>query len=187
MSTADTAIRNLVCAALFALASGAALAADAPGLGDKVTEADLAKWDLSIGPDGAGLPPGSGIAAQGAAIYAQKCELCHGKDGGGGIANRLVGGIGTLAGPGEPVRTVGSYWPFATTVFRRRDLRADGLHPQAQRDHRRQRRDECRQPAQGEDAEPRRLRQRLSEQALTSVNYRSGVRSGAPRIHPDIA
>jgi S-disulfanyl-L-cysteine oxidoreductase SoxD len=119
MSTADTAIRSLVCAALFALASsaGAALAADTPGLGAKVTEADLATWDLSIGPDGAGLPPGSGTAAQGAAIYVQKCEVCHGKEGGGGVANRLVGGIGTLAGPGEPVRTVGSYWPFATTVF----------------------------------------------------------------------
>jgi S-disulfanyl-L-cysteine oxidoreductase SoxD len=112
-------MRNLLPAVLFALASstGAVLAADTPGLGQPVTEADLVKWDLSIGPDGTGLPPGSGTTAQGAAIYAQKCELCHGKEGGGGIAAKLVGGIGTLAGPGEAVKTVGSYWPYATTVF----------------------------------------------------------------------
>jgi S-disulfanyl-L-cysteine oxidoreductase SoxD len=112
-------MRNLLSATLLALApsASAALAADTPGLGQPVTETDLVKWDLSIGPDGAGLPPGSGNAAQGAAIYVQKCEVCHGKDGGGGNANKLFGGIGTLAGPGEAVKTVGSYWPYATTVF----------------------------------------------------------------------
>src|SRR5256885_15577411 len=68
----------------FVLAAGAAMAADTPGLGQKVSETDLALWDMSIGPDGKGLPPGSGTPAQGAAIYAQKCELCHGKDGYGG-------------------------------------------------------------------------------------------------------
>ena len=61
----------------------AAMAADQPGLGKPVTEADLALWDISIGPDGVGLPPGSGTPAQGAAIFAEKCELCHGKDGQG--------------------------------------------------------------------------------------------------------
>jgi mono/diheme cytochrome c family protein len=101
----------------FAWLAGPALAGDLPRLGQPVTEADLAKWDLSIAPDGVGLPPGSGTPAQGAVIYAQKCEACHGKDGGGGIANKLAGGIGTLAGPGEAVKTVGSYWPFATTIF----------------------------------------------------------------------
>jgi mono/diheme cytochrome c family protein len=101
----------------FAGFAGPALAGDLPGLGQPVTEADLAKWDLSIAPDGVGLPPGVGTAAQGAVIYAEKCETCHGKDGSGGIANKLVGGIGTLAGPGEAVKTVGSYWPYATTIF----------------------------------------------------------------------
>jgi S-disulfanyl-L-cysteine oxidoreductase SoxD len=114
-------MRSLIGAALaaaaLAFAAGAAGAADLPGLGQPVSEADLAKWDISIAPDGAGLPPGSGTAKDGAAIYAQKCELCHGKEGAGGVAARLVGGIGTLAGPGEPVRTVGSYWPYATTIF----------------------------------------------------------------------
>jgi S-disulfanyl-L-cysteine oxidoreductase SoxD len=61
-----------------------AIAADLPGLGKPVSEAELAAWDMTIGPDGNGLPPGSGTAAQGAAIYAQKCEGCHGKNGEGG-------------------------------------------------------------------------------------------------------
>lgn len=101
----------------FVLGSTATVAADGPGLGQPVTEADLKNWDISIGPDGVGLPPGSGTVAQGAVVYAQKCELCHGKEGKGGPAAVLVGGLGTLAGPGEAVKTVGSYWPYATTVF----------------------------------------------------------------------
>jgi mono/diheme cytochrome c family protein len=111
-------MRSRVAAAsvIVAIGTAPALAADLPGLGQPVTEVDLAKWDLSIGPDGAGLPPGSGTAAQGALIYAEKCESCHGKNGGGGIASRLVGGIGTLATP-SALKTVGSYWPYATTVF----------------------------------------------------------------------
>src|SRR5258706_11149077 len=66
------------------LVASAAIAADTPGLGKPVSEADLALWDMSIGPDGKGLPAGSGTPTQGAAIYAQKCEACHGKDGVGG-------------------------------------------------------------------------------------------------------
>ena len=64
-----------------AFGAATAVAADRPGLGKPVTEADLALWDISVGPDGAGLPPGSGTPAQGAVVYAQKCELCHGKAG----------------------------------------------------------------------------------------------------------
>jgi S-disulfanyl-L-cysteine oxidoreductase SoxD len=100
-----------------AFTAGTAIAGDAPNLGKPLTEADLVNWDISIGPDGVGLPAGSGTPAQGAVIYAQKCEICHGKEGSGGSAAKLVGGIGSLAGPGEPVKTVGSYWPYATTVF----------------------------------------------------------------------
>src|SRR5712671_1423729 len=74
----------------FALFAATAIAADGPGLGQKVTEADLALWDISIGPDGKGLPPGSGTAAQGAAIFAQKCEVCHGKNGQGGPNSVLI-------------------------------------------------------------------------------------------------
>src|SRR5262245_51548373 len=66
------------------LSAAAAPAADGPGLGQPISEAELALWNITIGPDGAGLPPGSGTPAQGAAIYAQKCELCHGTGGQGG-------------------------------------------------------------------------------------------------------
>jgi cytochrome c len=93
----------------FGLAVGAAtaVAADRPGLGKPVTEADLALWDISIGPDGAALPPGNGTPAQGAVVYAEKCELCHGKEGQGGRNAALNG----------PQRTVANYVPYATTIF----------------------------------------------------------------------
>ena len=72
---------HAVIALAFLIAAGSAGAADLPGLGKPISEAELAHWDMSIPPDGKGLPPGSGTAAQGAAIYAQKCEGCHGKGG----------------------------------------------------------------------------------------------------------
>ena len=84
-----------------------AIAADRPGLGKPVTEADLALWDISVAPVGAGLPSGSGTPAQGAIVYAQKCELCHGKEGQGGPNAALSG----------PQRTVANYVPHATTIF----------------------------------------------------------------------
>lgn len=94
-----------------------ASAAEAPRLGQAVTPKDLAAWDLSIGPDGAGLPLGKGTARQGEAIYAEKCASCHGDKGQGQPNDRLVGGHGTLNGPGPAVKTVGSFWPHATTLF----------------------------------------------------------------------
>ncbi len=98
------------------VAIGPARAADGPNLGHAATPAAIAGWDISIPPDGSGLPPGSGTAAAGAAVYAAKCQSCHGEKGAGQPNDRLVGGQGTLAGS-APVRTVGSYWPYATTVF----------------------------------------------------------------------
>jgi len=87
-----------------------------PSLGVPVTAADIAAMDVSIGPDGAGLPPGSGTATQGAEVYKTKCIACHGPDGANGVNDRLVGGQGTLTSA-APVKTIGSYWPYATTVF----------------------------------------------------------------------
>jgi S-disulfanyl-L-cysteine oxidoreductase SoxD len=87
-----------------------------PNLGRPASAAEIAGWDISIAPDGRGLPPGRGTPADGAAVYAAKCQACHGERGAGGPNDRLVGGHGTLAGA-APVRTVGSYWPYATTVF----------------------------------------------------------------------
>jgi len=87
-----------------------------PGLGVPATAAQIESADISIGPDGAGLPPGSGTAAQGEAIFNSKCIACHGPQGSGTVNDRLVGGQGTLTSP-APVKTIGSYWPYATTVF----------------------------------------------------------------------
>ena len=87
-----------------------------PSLGVPASDADLAAMDVSIGPDGAGLPPGAGTPKQGAEVYATKCIVCHGPEGANGINDRLVGGRGTLTSA-TPVKTIGSYWPYATTVF----------------------------------------------------------------------
>ena len=87
-----------------------------PNLGASPTPAMLAAMDISIPPNGAGLPVGSGSVAQGQKVYEAKCQTCHGLKGEGKPADPLVGGIGSL-GSGKPMRTVGSYWPYATTLF----------------------------------------------------------------------
>lgn len=89
---------------------------EGPNLGREATPAQIAGWDISVGPDGVGLPPGKGTSATGTIVYEQKCQACHGAKGAGQPNDRLVGGQGTLASK-TPVRTVGSYWPYATTVF----------------------------------------------------------------------
>jgi cytochrome c len=93
-----------------------AAAQEGPGLGEPISAADLAPWDIGIQPDGAGLPAGSGTAAAGAQIYAVKCIACHGEKGAGQPNDRLVGGHGTQTEIVQ-VRTIGSFWPYATTVF----------------------------------------------------------------------
>lgn len=98
------------------VATGAS-AADAPKFGQAVSPADIAPWDISITPDGVGLPPGQGTAAQGETIYFSKCMACHGEKGVGKPNDALVGGGGSLAAGQVPVKTVGSYWPYATTLF----------------------------------------------------------------------
>jgi len=106
-----------IAAVALTFAVGAASAAESPHLGQPITEKEAAAWDLSIGPDGAGLPPGRGTVQQGEEIYLQKCQACHGEKGIGKPADRLAGGEGTLMGDQAPVKTVGSYWPYATTLF----------------------------------------------------------------------
>jgi S-disulfanyl-L-cysteine oxidoreductase SoxD len=103
-------------ALVFALAAPA-LAQQAPKLGKPIAAEDLAAWDISIGPDGAGLPPGSGTVKDGEATFAAKCQPCHGAKGAGTPNDRLVGGQGSLPGDKPPVKTVGSFWPYATTMF----------------------------------------------------------------------
>ena len=107
----------LIAVSALAMASAAALAAESPNLGRMATPEEIAPWDISIGPDGVGLPPGSGTPKQGEAVYAAKCVACHGEKGAGKPNDQLVGGQGTLPGDKPPVKTVGSFWPYATTVF----------------------------------------------------------------------
>jgi S-disulfanyl-L-cysteine oxidoreductase SoxD len=117
MSTRDLA--GLALALVVGGCAGAGTTAGAPegpNLGREATPAQIAGWDISVGPDGVGLPPGKGTAAAGALVYEQKCQACHGARGAGQPNDRLVGGQGTLASK-TPVKTIGSYWPYATTVF----------------------------------------------------------------------
>ena len=80
------------------------------GLGSRPTEAEIAAFDIAVGPDGEGLPSGRGTVDDGANVYAEKCADCHGVEGVEGPYDRLVGGQ-------KPTKTIGSYWPYATTVF----------------------------------------------------------------------
>ena len=109
--------RASVAAIAVLLSSLAGAAAQGPyGIGRTATPAEIAGWNIDIGPDGRGLPPGSGSVSQGRDLFAQQCAACHGEKGEGGVGDRLVGGQGTLA-TSNPVRTVGSYWPYPTTLF----------------------------------------------------------------------
>lgn len=86
-----------------------------PRLGRPASAELVTRWNLSVYPDGRGLPVGQGTAAQGRLIYQTGCAKCHGADGEGGSGGTLVG-RGSLTDP-EPDQTVGNYWPYATTLF----------------------------------------------------------------------
>src|SRR5258705_6316614 len=86
------------------------------GIGRVATPAEIAGWNIDVGGDGNSLPPGSGSVSHGSEVFDQQCAACHGAEGEGGVGDRLVGGQGTLATP-SPVKTVGSYWPYAPTLF----------------------------------------------------------------------
>jgi len=107
----------LIAVGLAWLVAADAMAVEGPNLGRVATPEEIAGWDISIAPDGAGLPSGSGTPAQGALVYAAKCAACHGEKGAGKPNDQLVGGQGTLVGDQVAVKTVGSFWPYATTVF----------------------------------------------------------------------
>ena len=94
----------------------APMATSGPGLGRAATAQEVAAWDISIPPSGAGLPAGSGTVKGGEAVYLAQCQACHGERGTGKPADALVGGIGSL-GSATQVLTVGSFWPYATTLF----------------------------------------------------------------------
>jgi cytochrome c len=90
--------------------------AETPNLGKPIDEAAIAAWDISILPDGTGLPKGSGTPAQGAVIYADKCASCHGDNGKGGLAAALVSDR-EIAGISAAQKTIKNFWPYSTTIF----------------------------------------------------------------------
>jgi cytochrome c len=102
---------------LFVLASVTQAYAQGPyGIGRAATPAEIAGWNIDIDRYGNNLPQGGGSVGRGREVFDQQCAACHGAKGEGGVGDRLVGGQGTLATP-KPVRTVGSYWPYAPTLF----------------------------------------------------------------------
>lgn len=110
---------NLIAIGLL-LAVAAAARAQAPdysNIGRTPSAEEIRAWDIAVSPEGKELPPGRGTAQEDAAIFAQKCVVCHGQDlQGSPLGTALVGGKGTLATT-HPMKTVGSYWAFATTVW----------------------------------------------------------------------
>ena len=112
----DRLTRRLILAVAATLATGVVCAGEPYGIGRRATPQEIAGWDIDVSPNGAGLPPGRGDVHEGEAIFAAKCAACHGAHGEGKPMNRLVGGVGTLRDK-KPEKTVGSYWPYATTLF----------------------------------------------------------------------
>jgi S-disulfanyl-L-cysteine oxidoreductase SoxD len=111
--------KSLLAAAVTLLLSAASAFADTPKLGTPLTEQDIAPWDITVFPDGTGLPPGSGSPAQGAAIYVSKCIACHAegaKGGGAPGATALVGGAPLTSGI-DVTKTIGNFFGYSTTVF----------------------------------------------------------------------
>ena len=111
-------MRSVLLGTVLGLFGGATTvhADESPRLGESLDEAATATFDFVVLPDGEGLPAGSGDAISGGQLYDSNCLACHGIEGAGGINDVLVGGHGTLTG-NLPNKTVGSYWPYATTLF----------------------------------------------------------------------
>lgn len=86
------------------------------GLGRPATIRDIQAWNIDVSPNGQELPPGSGTVKQGRHIYAVKCAGCHGPTGKEGPNDVLVGGQNSLA-TSKPLKTIGSYWPYTTTLY----------------------------------------------------------------------
>ena len=109
--------KRIIFAASLLLATTAGVSlAETPHLGKALDEAAIANWDISILPDGTGLPKGSGTSAQGAVIFAGKCSACHGDNGKGGVAAALVAER-KISGISASQKTIKNFWPYATTIF----------------------------------------------------------------------
>ncbi|UZR29316.1 c-type cytochrome [Methylococcus mesophilus] len=110
-------MRDLTLTLLLAVANTPAQAAtEGPRLGQPLEPAAISALDITVFPDGTGLPPGNGTAVEGKAVYDARCAACHGPNGSGGSAEELAGGRHPLTSA-EPDKTIGTYWPYASTVF----------------------------------------------------------------------
>jgi len=115
--------RFAVCTFALALLAGCANSGEAGdaryGFGRSVDSAEIARWDIDIKPSGEGLPAGRGTVSAGGALYQQLCTACHGDEGQGGTNDRLVAAYvpGVNYSEGTTPRTIGNYWPYATTLF----------------------------------------------------------------------
>ena len=86
------------------------------GVGSPASESEVRLWNIDVAPSGEGLPPGRGTVKQGAIVYATKCAKCHGPTGVEGPMDRLVGSQQSLSTE-KPVKTIGNFWPYATTLY----------------------------------------------------------------------
>lgn len=119
MSTLKAAAAAALLAAM--LGAGAVQAGErtgeSPNLGQPISEADIKAWDISILPDGTNLPPGSGTAAQGAAVFAEHCAVCHGENAKGGANAALIGFGPKLSDGIDANKTIANFWEYSTTLF----------------------------------------------------------------------
>jgi S-disulfanyl-L-cysteine oxidoreductase SoxD len=117
----EGSLRRFVTVVLVLAASAIGVAQKPLGIGRAATPEEIKKLDIDVRPDGKGLPEGKGTVAEGAKIYAAKCQSCHGANGQGGSADKLVdresGKNWDFATNAKLVKTVGNYWPYATTLF----------------------------------------------------------------------
>ena len=108
--------RNWIAIAALPALAAMPLSAQTYGLGREATPGEVSAWDITIGPKGEELPEGSGTAVEGARVYEVRCKECHGDAGIGGDHAALIGKPDDLKSA-PPVKTVGSFWPYATTLF----------------------------------------------------------------------
>lgn len=112
-----TILQVIFFAANFACVASFAQMPDYSNIGRAPNDSEVRAWDTGSNVDGKGLPPGSGTAKEGAQIYAKKCAVCHGPNLEGSIlGSPLAGGRGSLTSA-QPKKTLGSYWPFATSIW----------------------------------------------------------------------
>jgi mono/diheme cytochrome c family protein len=107
---------SLIALAIFAVCVSLSAQTNGLGVGRPATAEEIRDISTAIAPNGDGLPEGSGTVAAGREVFTAQCARCHGAKAQGDIGPTLVGGQGTLA-TARPLKTVGSFWPYATTLW----------------------------------------------------------------------